>query len=80
MTLTLKPRPDYGLDCLKCAIFARQRMGGAPREQKVLKGHLPRVIYQQVYYYTKINEVPFWQAAGEDAGEAGHLSSEHATT
>ena len=29
-------------------------LGGVPREQKMLKGHLPRVIYHQVYYYTKI--------------------------
>jgi len=27
--------------------------GGVPREQKMLKGHLPRVIYHQVYLYTK---------------------------
>ena len=27
--------------------------GGVPREQKMLKGHLPRVIYHQVYWYTK---------------------------
>ena len=25
-------------------------VGGVPREQKMLKGHLPRVIYHQVYY------------------------------
>jgi len=24
-------------------------LGGVPREQKMLKGHLPRVIYRQVY-------------------------------
>jgi hypothetical protein len=24
-------------------------LGGVPREQKVLKGHLPRVIYKRVY-------------------------------
>ena len=29
---------------------------GVPREQKMLKGHLPRVIYHQVYEYTKIKE------------------------
>ena len=29
-------------------------VGGVPREQKMLKGHLPRVIYHQVYLYTKI--------------------------
>jgi len=28
-------------------------LGGVPREQKKLKGHLPRDIYHQVYYYTK---------------------------
>ena len=25
-------------------------LGGVPREQKMLKGHLPRVIYHQVFY------------------------------
>ena len=25
-----------------------------PREQKMLKGHLPRVMYHHVYWYTKI--------------------------
>ena len=29
--------------------------GRVPREQKLLKGHLPRVIYQQVYEHTKKN-------------------------
>ena len=28
-------------------------MGGVPREQKMLQGHLPRVIHHQVYSYTK---------------------------
>ena len=28
-------------------------MGGVPREQKMLKGHLPIVIYHQVYNITK---------------------------
>ena len=27
----------------------RRSLGGVPREQKMLKGHLPRVIYHQVY-------------------------------
>ena len=30
--------------------------GGVPREQKMLKGHLPRVIYHQVNLYTKIEQ------------------------
>ena len=29
-------------------------LGGVPREQKVLKGHLPRVEYHQVCQYMKI--------------------------
>ena len=33
-------------------------MGGVSREQKMLKGHLPRVIYHQVYWYTIIIIVP----------------------
>ena len=28
-------------------------VGGVPREQKMLEGHLLRVIYHQVYQYTK---------------------------
>ena len=32
----------------------RLRVGWVPREQKMLKGHLPRVIHHQVYQYTKI--------------------------
>ena len=27
----------------------RNSLGGVPREQKMLKGHLPRVIYHRVY-------------------------------
>jgi len=30
-------------------------LGGVPQEQKMLKGHLLRVIYHQVHKYTKIN-------------------------
>jgi len=32
----------------------RRALGGVPREQKMLKGHLPRVTYHQVHLYTKI--------------------------
>jgi len=28
---------------------AHLRLGGVPREQKILKGHLPRVMHHQVY-------------------------------
>jgi hypothetical protein len=31
----------------------RTSLGGAPQKQKMLKGHLPRVIHHQVYKYTK---------------------------
>jgi len=42
-------------------------LGGVPREQKMLKGHLPRVIYHQVYKYTKMKifqVVPFSLGSG----------------
>ena len=32
-----------------CEGFRVDDMGGVPREQKMLKGYLPRVIYHQVY-------------------------------
>ena len=35
----------------------RVRSGRVPRGQKMLKGHLPRVVYHQVYSYTKTNVV-----------------------
>jgi len=101
-TSACKPTPEYGLDYLICAIFARQRtrsprpstvsvgailnpnpepqstksgdkphvgadlrvtlhsdvprpvidsLGGVPREQKMLKGHLPRVMYHSILVY-----------------------------
>ena len=34
---------------------SRDPLGGVPREHKMLKGQRPRVIYHQVYKYTKIN-------------------------
>jgi len=30
--------------------------GGTPREQKMLKGHLPRVIFHHVYKYTEMKD------------------------
>ena len=35
-------------------------LGGVPREQKVLKGHLPRVICHQVYLYRKKKVQEHW--------------------
>ena len=32
--------------------------GGVPREQKMLKGHLPRIMCHQVYKYTKTEPSP----------------------
>ena len=37
---------------------------GVPREQKMLKGHLPRVLYHQVYLYTQIIPVGFAMSHG----------------
>ena len=37
-------------DAVECEALDRLRVvGGVPREQKMLKGHLPRVIYHQEY-------------------------------
>ena len=52
-------------DPLECLGFKREtcdpmaaeskieQMGGVPREQEMLKGHLPRVKYHRVYEYTQ---------------------------
>jgi len=40
-------------------------LGGVPREQKMLKGHLPRVIYHQVYQYTKMNHFFAYRFTGD---------------
>ena len=36
-----------------------------PKEQKMLKGHLPSVIYHQVYEYTKIIKINNWIVSPE---------------
>ena len=46
-------------------------LGGVPRGQKMLKGHLPRVIYHQVYYYTQRNKALDIEAAGRTSAESG---------
>ena len=40
-------------------VFTVSGLGGVPREQKMLKGHLPRVIYLQVYLYKKMSSNGF---------------------
>jgi hypothetical protein len=54
--------------------------GGVPREQKMLKGHLPIVIYHEVYQYTNLrkpderraastlNHTPYLEVRVEDFG------------
>ena len=37
---------------------------GVPRDQKMLTGHLPRVIYHQVYWYAKIRCLAFPRGRG----------------
>ena len=65
--------PDYGLDflvqVLKSFYLAPVSLVSGDRlrvlrEQKMLKGHLPRFIYHQVYLYTKINPEPKNAQAG----------------
>jgi len=40
-----------GVQVERVGTFAWTRLfrGGVPREQKMLKGHLPRVVYRQAY-------------------------------
>ena len=40
---------SLGVDRLRVGWLNGFSLGGVPREQKMLKGHLPRVIYHQVY-------------------------------
>jgi len=55
-------------------------LGGVPRAQKMLKGHLPRVIYHQIYTAYKDKEpCDGWAAAwlpgqGDHAGLQGYLA------
>ena len=48
-----------GVECLQGSYAARRpqlalRLFGLPREQKMLKGHLPRVIYHRIPVYEGI--------------------------
>ena len=40
---------NLGRDGLRVCCAGETSLGGVPREQKMLEGHLPRVIYHQVY-------------------------------
>jgi len=42
---------------------------GYHREKKMLKGHLPRVIYHQVYEYTRTNPGPLWTGCARRSPE-----------
>jgi len=46
--------------CLTALFRQTDGLGGVPRKQNMLKRHLPRVIYHQVYEYTKILEGSSW--------------------
>ena len=46
----------FGMDRLR---VAEATLGVVPQAQKMLKGHLPRVLYHQVYMYTKKNGIKF---------------------
>ena len=41
-----------------------ESLGGVPRVQKMLKGHLPRVMYHQAYQYTKTRFFSTKQSVG----------------
>jgi len=40
---------NFGVDRLRVGSTDFRALGGVPREQKMLKGHLHGVIYHQVY-------------------------------
>jgi len=43
-------------------------LGGVPREQKMLKGLLPRVMYHKMYSHTNIKVWAFADRPGEEMG------------
>ena len=56
----LEPNENYYTDAstllvkiIMCCDRLRVALGGVPREKKMSKGHLPRVIHHQVYKYTE---------------------------
>ena len=58
--LVVEVQPDFAVFYINHMVIdsghtRETSLGGVPREQKMLQGHLPRVIYQQVYQYTKTN-------------------------
>ena len=59
--------PKYGIYKTVKAKFRPWPSGGVSREQNMLKGHLPRVMYHQVYKYTKIQLLKVFPLRSEAA-------------
>ena len=51
-------------------------LGGVPREQKMLNGHLPTVIYHRVYRNTMVRGLRVQAPVGGALGELGRLLCE----
>ena len=64
-------RSTLGADTRHGACMFRR---GVPPEHTVLKGHLPRFTYHQLYYYTKINISQVSRWAVRQAGRKRHIS------
>ena len=47
--VTGKPRPTPGCDCLVRAMKDSGLIGAGIQDKKTPKGHIPRVVYHQVY-------------------------------
>ena len=45
-------------ELVSSTVFDVSHLGGVPQEQKMIKGHLSRVTYHQVYVYTKKMQYP----------------------
>jgi len=59
-------RPPYAAQWRDPNAVIDSALGGVPREQKILKGHLPRVIYHRAYLSIQKNDGGKWLDRGDD--------------
>jgi len=64
----LKFTIDFAL-LIDSALVGSTSLKGVPRWQKMLKGHLPRAMYHQVYKSTKIEIRLLFIGAGADGAD-----------
>ena len=64
----------------QCIVLPNNARGGVPREQKMLKGHLPRVIYHRVYSVYEDKPRGVSGGGGTAPGDLGALHSRRILT